>query len=42
MEDVRNELVSIERAREDYGVIIDPVSLAVDSEATRQRRGERS
>jgi len=41
LEDVTNELVSVEKARDDYGVIIDPVSLTVDLEATRQRRGER-
>ncbi len=42
LEDVTNELVSIEKARDDYGVIIDPESLTVDFEATRQRRGERA
>lgn len=42
LEDVRNELVSVEKAREDYGVVIDPVSLAVDFEATRQKRGEKA
>jgi len=41
LEDVTNELVSIEKARDDYGVIIDPVSLTVDLEATRQTRGDR-
>ncbi|MCA1959411.1 MAG: hydantoinase B/oxoprolinase family protein [Desulfomonile sp.] len=41
LEDVTNELVSIEKARDDYGVVIDPVSLTVDFEATRRKRGER-
>lgn len=40
LEDVMNEVVSIEKAKEDYGVIIDPASLTVDFEATQQRRGE--
>jgi len=39
--DVRNGYVSIERAREDYGVVIDPASLKVDSAATRKVRTER-
>ncbi|MBI5248813.1 MAG: hydantoinase B/oxoprolinase family protein [Desulfomonile tiedjei] len=42
VEDVRNELVSVEKAREDYGVIIDPVSLTVDFEETERRRGAKS
>jgi N-methylhydantoinase B len=36
--DVLNELVSIERAARDYGVVIDKESLKVDLEATRARR----
>ena len=39
--DVRNGYVSIERAREDYGVVIDPPSLKVDPAATRKERAER-
>ena len=36
--DVRNGLVSVARARDDYGVVIDPVSKEVDDMATRQLR----
>jgi N-methylhydantoinase B len=36
--DVVNGYVSIDRARDDYGVVIDPVTLKVDLEATRVRR----
>lgn len=42
LQDVRDGLVSVERAREDYGVVIDPVGLVVDREATgRLRSGGR-
>jgi N-methylhydantoinase B/oxoprolinase/acetone carboxylase alpha subunit len=37
-EDVRNALVSIESAREDYGVVIDRETLSVDEEATKKLR----
>jgi N-methylhydantoinase B len=41
-QDVQNGLVSVERAREDYGVVIDPVNWEVDREATaRLRNGGR-
>lgn len=40
-EDVKNELVSINGAKEDYGVIINPVTLEVDIEATEKLRKER-
>jgi N-methylhydantoinase B len=36
--DVRNSLVSIERAREDYGIVIDRESLRIDEEATKELR----
>lgn len=39
--DVVNEKVSVEFARSAYGVIIDPVSLTLDHEATRALREER-
>ncbi|GIK39028.1 MAG: hydantoinase B/oxoprolinase family protein [Anaerolineae bacterium] len=39
--DVRDGKVSIESAREDYGVIIDPATLAVDEAATREWRKKR-
>jgi len=39
LDDVRNELVSLRSAREDYGVVIDEAGLTVDEEATRKRRG---
>ena len=38
--DVRNGKVSIDAARERYGVVIDPDAMAVDRDATRARRGE--
>ena len=37
-DDVLNELVSIEAAREDYGVVIDPDTLEVDGETTQELR----
>jgi len=40
-EDVENELVSIEAARNVYKVAIDPVSLRVDEKATQALRAER-
>jgi len=40
LDDVRNEMVSIERAREDYGVVIDGATLTVDENATGKLRGE--
>ncbi|MFN8593829.1 MAG: hydantoinase B/oxoprolinase family protein [Thermomicrobiales bacterium] len=36
--DVRNEVVTLDRAAAEYGVIVDPESLAVDAVATRQAR----
>lgn len=38
LQDVRNELVSIEAARKDYGVAIDPMNLKIDLEATESLR----
>jgi N-methylhydantoinase B len=37
-EDVRNELISLARAAEDYGVAVDPGSFAVDAAATEKLR----
>ncbi|KWF24763.1 hydantoinase B/oxoprolinase family protein [Burkholderia pseudomultivorans] len=39
--DVRNGIVSIDAARTEYGVVIDPESLRVDSSATRALRSDR-
>jgi N-methylhydantoinase B len=39
--DVMAELVSLEAAKEDYGVIIDPTSLEIDEEATQQLRSRK-
>ena len=39
-EDVRNELVSIKSAREDYGVIIDPETLRLDRDGSEAVRKE--
>jgi N-methylhydantoinase B/oxoprolinase/acetone carboxylase alpha subunit len=37
--DVRDGLVSIERARDHYGVVIDPKALRIDEAATQTLRG---
>ncbi len=37
-EDVSNELVSIEKAKEEYGVVIDPATLQINEEATEEVR----
>jgi N-methylhydantoinase B len=39
--DVRDELVSVSSARDDYGVVIDPGTFAVDAPATERLRAER-
>lgn len=39
-EDVFDEIISIEGARSDYGVVLDPSSLQVDHQATRKLRRE--
>lgn len=41
LEDVKNDLVSIESARKDYGLVIDEKTLTLDEEATGKLRGER-
>ncbi|MGD8385700.1 MAG: hydantoinase B/oxoprolinase family protein [Desulfobacteraceae bacterium] len=38
LEDVRNELVSVRSAREDYGVVVDEVTLELDEQATQKLR----
>jgi len=38
--DVRNEVVSLDAARADYGVVLDPATFAVDAAATARLRGE--
>jgi N-methylhydantoinase B len=40
MTDVRAKLLSVEKARREYGVAVDPKTLVVDEEATRQLRSE--
>jgi N-methylhydantoinase B len=41
LEDVLESYVSLDKAREEYGVVIDPVTMSVDGPATeRMRRGE--
>ena len=40
--DVRNDKVTIEHARQAYGVVIDPVTLKVDADATRAMRAKAS
>jgi N-methylhydantoinase B len=39
LKDVRNGFVSIENAKEDYGVVIDPLIFQVNEEETRKLRG---
>jgi len=39
-EDVANGYVSLEKAREDYGVVVDAATLGVDSTATQRLRAE--
>jgi N-methylhydantoinase B len=34
VQEVRDELLSLDKARRDYGVVIDPVTLTIDKEAT--------
>jgi N-methylhydantoinase B len=41
LEDVLNEYVSIKSAHEDYGVVIDPATMAIDAEATASVRRSR-
>jgi len=38
--DIRDELVSVEAARDDYGVIVETDPLSVDAAATKARREE--
>jgi len=40
LEDVRNELLSPERARRDYGVVVDTAAWQVDTGATRRLRAQ--
>lgn len=39
-EDVRDELVSVQSARNDYGVVVDPVTFEIDAAATESLRQE--
>jgi len=39
--DVRNEKVTLEYARREHGVVLDPIALKVDADATRRLREER-
>jgi N-methylhydantoinase B len=41
LSEVRDEMLSVAKARKDYGVAIDPLTLQVDAEATARLRGER-
>jgi N-methylhydantoinase B len=40
LNDVRNGFVSVEKARDDYGVEIDPVTLRLKNEETTKLRGQ--
>jgi len=37
-EEVKDGVISLEKAREDYGVVVDPIALALDEEATDKIR----
>jgi len=39
LEEVRKEMISVEKARSDYGVVIDPSAMIIDMEATLRLRG---
>jgi N-methylhydantoinase B len=41
-DDIRNEFLTVSQAREIYGVVIDPKTLAVDEAATQKLRQEMS
>jgi N-methylhydantoinase B len=41
-DDVLADLISIDAAREDYGVVIDPATLRIDAAATRAERARRT
>lgn len=40
LKDVRNGLLSIEKAKEDYGVVLDPLTFRINQEETRRLRGQ--
>ena len=40
LEDVRNEYVSVESARNIYGVVIDPTTMTIDAVATERLRSK--
>jgi N-methylhydantoinase B len=40
LRDVREGFVSIEKATEDYGVVIDPLTYQVNDEETQKGRGQ--
>ena len=40
LEDVRNEIITVETAKREYGVVIDPKNMQVDSKATQKLRAE--
>jgi N-methylhydantoinase B len=40
LKDVRNGFVSVEKARDDYGVVIDPDTLRLNNEETTKLRGQ--
>jgi N-methylhydantoinase B len=42
LDDVRNEVVSVESAKIDYGVVIDKTTFLVNEESTRKLRGEKN
>ena len=41
LKDVRNGFVSIEKAKEDYGIVIDPLTFQVDEEETKRTKSSK-
>jgi N-methylhydantoinase B len=39
--DVLEGYISVEKAKEDYGVVIDPMTMKVDREATQRLRSQK-
>ncbi len=39
-DDVKNDIISVEKAREDYGVVVDPKTMELDRSGTERERGK--
>jgi N-methylhydantoinase B len=40
LKDIRNGFISVDKAKEDYGVVVDPLTYRVNEEETRRLRGQ--